>query len=164
MIGFGRLYVVEFHAVAITAQQDLFYIKPAADKVCFIEQVKLGNVGGTADAGDAQEEMLSIEFCYVPATVTAGSGGGAFTPLAIPINDSAAGFTARINDTTKATSSGTITNRDSDSFNVRIPFLWQPAPEHRILVANAAAVTCRLNTTPADSITVNGSMLVRELP
>lgn len=164
MIGIGRGYIVEFHNVAITAQQDLFYIKPAADKICIIEQIRLSNIGIAADAGDAQEELFDVEMCYIPATVTASSGGNSFTPQPLAINDSAAGFTARINDTTKATSSGTIVNRDSDGWNTRIPYVWLPAPEHRVLVANAAAITFRLNSTPTDSITCNGSMIVRELP
>lgn len=164
MRGAGRLYVVEFHNVAITVQQDLFYIKPAADKICFVELVKIAVVGGTADAGDAQEELYDIECCYIPATVTASSGGNSMTPNPKAVNDTAASFTARINDTTKATSSGTIVNRDSDGMNSRNPYFWLPAPEHCDIIANAAAFVCRLNTTPADSITCNGTMLVRELP
>lgn len=160
----GRVYTAPFVAVAITAQQDLFYIKPAADKICIIEQCRLANVGGTADAGDAQEEDFDIEFLYVPAAVTASSGGTAPTPQPDLINDAAAGFTARVNDTTKATSSGTIVVRDVDGWNVRSPYLWLPAPEHRPVVANAAAFVVRLNTTPADSITVSGSLKIRELP
>ena len=70
MIGIGRAYSVIFTAVAVTATQDLFYIKPAADKICVLEAVYLSNVGGTADAGDAQEELLRVEFIRLPATVT----------------------------------------------------------------------------------------------
>lgn len=164
MIGAGRLYVVEFHNVAITAQQDLVYVKPAADKICIVEMAKFAVVGGTADAGDAQEELLDIELIRVPATVTVGSGGSSFTPSPTMTNDAAAGFTARINDTVKATTSGTLLNMDSDGMNNRVPYLYLPAPEHRVAVANAQAVVMRLNTTPADSITCNGTMLVRELP
>ena len=164
MFGLGRAYIVEFHNVSVAAQQDFFYIKPAADKICFIEEVKLSNVGIAADAGDAQEELLSVEMLYVPATVTVGSGGNTFTPQPLAINDAAAGFTARINDTTPATSSGTIVRRDTDGWNVRIPFLYLPAPEHRIIVANAAAVTCKLSSTPTDAITMSGRMTIRELP
>ena len=163
MLGFGRLYTVTFENIAVTAQQDFFYVKPAADKPIFVEEVKIATVGGAADAGDAQEELLSVVLCYVPATVTASSGGSTHTPAPLMPADTAAGFTARINDTTKATSSGTILNRDPDGMNSRIPYLGLPAPEHRIWCANAAAVTCRLNTTPADSIAMNGRMLVREL-
>lgn len=164
MIGLGRLYVVEFHAVAITAQQDCFYIKPAADKPVIVEMVKLNVVGGTADAGDAQEELLSIEVIKVPATVTVGSGGSSFTPTPVQTNDAAAGFTARTNDTTKATTSGTLLDMDSGGMNSRADYLYYPVPEHRVMVANAQAIVARLNTTPADSISVNGTCLVREMP
>lgn len=164
MIGLGRGYTVSFVAVSITAQQDLFYIKPAADKICVIEAIWLGANGGNADAGDAQEELYDLEILYIPATVTAGSGGSAPTPQPLAINDSAAGFTARVNDTTKATTSGTITNRYPIGWNSRVPLEWIPAPEHRLIVANAAAIVARLNTTPADAILVNGTMVVRELP
>lgn len=164
MIGIGRLYSVTFTAVSVSVQQDLFYIKPAADKICVIEAVYLGTSGGNADAGDAQEELFDVELIYVPATVTVGSGGTAPTPSPVAINDTAAGFTARVNDTTKATTSGTLVVRHPDSFNNRIPYVYAPPAEHRDLVANAAAMVFRLNTTPADAILLSGDMRVRELP
>lgn len=162
--GLGRLYAVGFNAVSIAAQQDFFYIKPAADKICVIEAVYLSNVGVAADAGDAQEELLDLRIAYVPATVTVGSGGGAFTPNPLSVNDTAAGFTARINDTTKATSSGTIIWRHSDGWNVRVPYVYLPPPEHRTIVANAAAITFQLYSTPTDAVLCSGTMLVREMP
>lgn len=164
MRGVGRLYVVSFANVTVSAQQDLIYIKPAADKMCIVEKYKVGVAGGTADAGDAQEELLDIEIIKVPATVTVGSGGGAFTPTPVATNDAAAGFTARINDTTKATTSGTLLALDPDAMNNRVPYFELPAPEHSWQVANAQAIVLRLNTTPADALTMNGSMLVREMP
>lgn len=164
MVGLGRAYVVEFHAVTVSAQQDLFYIKPAADKPCVIEMVKIAVVGGTADAGDAQEELLRVELIRVPATVTVGSGGSAMTPNPLATNDAAAGFTARVNDTTVATTSGTNLNLDSDGINSRQPYIYLPLPEHRPMVANAQAIVCRLVTTPNDALSVNGTMIVRELP
>src|SRR5262245_7323422 len=108
MIGIGRLYSVVFTAVSVSAQQDMFYIKPAADKICIIEAIYLGTSGGTADAGDAQEELFDVELIYLGATVTVGSGGTAPTPSPVAINDSAAGFTARVNDTTKASGGTTV--------------------------------------------------------
>jgi hypothetical protein len=164
MIGLGRCYDVPFVAVSITAQQDFFYIKPAADKICIIEAIYIAASGGTADAGDAQEELFDVELLYIPATVTVGSGGTAPTPVPIAVNDTAAGFTARVNDTTKATSSGTIVNRHPDGMNSRIPYAYAPPAEHRDVVANAAAIVFRLNTTPADAILLSGSARIRELP
>ena len=164
MIGLGRAYTVTFTAVAITATQDLFYIKPAADKPCIIEQFSIANVGGTADAGDAQEELLRVEVIRLPATVTAGSGGSAPTPSPLAVNDAAAGFTARTNDTTVATTSGTSKTLVADGFNVRVGYIWLPVPEHRIVVANAEAIVVRLNLAPADSINLSGTLTARELP
>ena len=162
MIGAGRLYVVEFHAVAATAQQDLFYLKPAADKPIVLEQLYLAASGGTADAGDAQEELLELRVVRLPATVTVGSGGNSFTPNPQQPADTAAGFTARINDTTKATTSGTALVLHSDAMNNRSPYQLPPAPEHRLWAFNATALTVQLDTTPADSILLNGTALVRE--
>lgn len=167
MIGIGRAYSLVFTATAVAAQQDLFYVKPAADKICVIEAVYLANVGIAADAGDAQEELWDLEMIRVPATVTVGSGGsasatGTLNPLAV--NDTAAGFTGRTNDTTKATTSGTLRVLHADGWNVRIPYVWMPAPENRPLVANAEAFVVRLNSTPTDSVTCNGTIIVRELP
>jgi hypothetical protein len=164
VIGIGRLYTVAFEAVSVAAQQDFFYIKPAADKIVVLEGVYLSNVGGAADAGDAQEELYDIVALRLPATVTVGSGGTAPTPNPVASNDAAAGFTSRANDTTKATTSGTALIMHSDGLNVRIPYTWFPAPEHRHLVANAQAWVFRLNTTPADAVSMNGTCLVREIP
>lgn len=167
MIGVGRAYSFTFENVSVSAAQDLFYIKPAADKVCIIEAVYLSNVGGAADAGDTQEELLRLVCNRLPATVTVGSGGsasgtGTLNPLAT--NDAAAGFTARSNDTTPATTSGTARTLRADGWNVRIPYVWMPPPEHRPIVANAEAIVFKLLSTPADAISVSGEIIVRELP
>lgn len=161
--GIGRAYSVNFTAVAIAAQQDIFYVKPAADKPVYFEALYLSNVGGTADAGDAQEELLDLRIVYVPATVTASSGGNSFTALPLAVNDSAAGFTSRINDTTIATTTGSLKVLHADGWNIRVPYVWLPPPEHRPTVANAAAMVVRLQTGPADSVTCSGTLVVREV-
>lgn len=167
MIGIGRVYALTFENVSISASQDLFYVKPAADKICILEAFYLSNVGGTADAGDAQEELLRLVINRLPATVTVGSGGsasatGTLNPLAV--NDTSAGFTGRTNDTTPATTSGTARTLHADGWNVRVPYVWMPPPELRILVANAEAVVVKLLSTPADAVSCSGTCLVRELP
>lgn len=167
MIGIGRAYALTFSAVSITAQQTLFYVKPAADKLVVVEAVYLSNVGIAADAGDAQEELWDIEIVRLPSTVTVGSGGsasatGTLNPLAV--NDASAGATCRTNDTTKATTSGTRRIIHSDGWNVRIPYVWMPAPEHRPLVANAEAIAVELDSTPTDAVTCSGACIFRELP
>jgi hypothetical protein len=162
-MGLGRLYTVTFTNVTVSAAQDLFYIKPAADKPVYVEFVSLTVVGGTADAADAQEELLDLRVVRLPATVTVGSGGGAFTPLPLMSADAAAGFTARINDTTIATSSSSLQVLHADGMNSRVGFQYLPAPEHRLPVSNAAAIVVRLTGAPADAIAVNGTLLAREV-
>lgn len=164
MIGIGRLYTVPFVAVSIAAVQDLFNLAPAANKPIWLEQIKLSNVGGNADAGDAQEELLRIEVIRMTATVTNGSGGAAVTPVPTQPGDAAAGFTARCNDTTLATTSGVATTVDPDGLNIRIPTPFLPVPEHRIGCAATSQLIVRLNTAPADAVLVNGVAYVREMP
>lgn len=167
MIGLGRLYSLVFDAVSIAAAQDIFYIKPAADKVCVVEAIYLSNVGGTADAGDAQEELLRILIDRLPSVVTVGSGGVASTVATlgpVEVNDTAASFTGRTNDTVLATSTGIVRVIHSDGWNVRIPYIWNPPPEHRIMVSNPEAIVFRLPSAPADAVTCSGTIYVRELP
>lgn len=161
--GLGRLYTVTFTAATITAKEDLFYIKPAADKPIDIEMIEIAASGGTADAGDAQEELLDVRLIRLPATVTAGSGGGTPTPTPVSPNDAAAGAVAHVNDTTVATTSGTALTMHASSWNNRITGIWLPAPEHRWQCANAQAIVFRLETAPADSLLVSGTMNVREI-
>lgn len=165
MIGTGRLYALTFENVTISAAQDLFYIKPAADKPCVLEAVYLSNVGGTTDAGDAQEELLRLVVNRLPATVTVGSGGsasGTGTLNAVSTNDAAAGFTGRTNDTTPATTSGTARTLHPDGWNVRIPYVYMPPPEHRLWVGNAEALVFKLLSTPADALSVSAVAYIRE--
>lgn len=166
MIGVGRGYAVTFVAVSVAAKQDLFYIKPAADKTTIIEAIYLSNVGVAADAGDAQEELLDVQLLYLPATVTAGSVGTAPTARPALVGDTAYGGSCRVNDTTVATSSGTRYPVHADSWNVRIPYVYMPPPENRVEVSNAAAIVFRLGengSVMADAISCSGTMFIREL-
>lgn len=163
MMGQGRLYTVTARNQSLTAQVDFVYLKPAADKPIWLEKFKVVVAGGTADAGDAQEELLETQLIYLPSTVTAGSGGASFTPNPINPADSAAGFTARTGDTTKATTSGTSVDKDLDMLNNRIGTYELLAPEHRIYCPSPAALALRLNTTPADAIIMSWLALVREI-
>jgi hypothetical protein len=167
MIGSGRPYAVTFVNVAISAKQEIFYVKPAADKVTVIEAVYLSNVGVGADAGDAQEELLDVQLLWLPATVTVGSGGNSATARPLQLNDTAYSGTCRINDTTVATSSGTRYPLHADGWNVRVPYVWMPPPEHRPVIPNAGAAVFRLGengSVMADAISCNGTMIIREIP
>lgn len=157
----GRMYSVPFSGVAVTAQQDLFEITAATGKACIVHSIE---VEQTTEVGDAQEEMLSIALKRGTSATTSGSGGTAPTPAPANSNDAAAGFTAEVNNTTKmAAGGGSITTLRAWSWNVRIPFQKIFTPETRPVVIPGERLTVELGTTPADSVTMNGTLMVEEL-
>jgi len=89
------------------------------------------------------------------ATVTNGSGGSSVTPAAIDSKDPAAGFTARCNDTTVATTSGTNLILSEIGWNERnSPFdIWFPDDRYAPVFRQAEALIVRQETTLADDMT-----------
>lgn len=156
----GRIYSVVFGAVSVSGSgQDFFEITPADDKPVEIVGLFLTQTGNS-DVGDAQEECL--RFSIVRGNATSGSGGSAPTPAPVDPNDTAAGFTAEVNNTTIA-STGTAVIVHEDSFNVRVGYQnWWPegfGPQ----ATQANTLLCvRLNAAPADAITLSGTLYVRE--
>lgn len=153
----GRLYSVTFSAVAVTAQQDLFSIAPATNKPVKIHGVFLGQ---SSDAGDAQDELLQI--AVIRGHTSVGSGGSGQTPAPQLAASISAGFGARVNDTTIA-SGGTTVTLHSDAFNVRVGYPLLLTPEtYWHCTAASSRIVVRLLTTPADALTMSGTLLVEE--
>lgn len=152
------IYTVQFNGVAATAQQDLFELVAASGKPIVILGFTLSQ---TTELGDAAEEQLSI--LVKSGSTTSGSGGSAPTPVATDTtNTVAAGFTAEANNTTKA-SAGTIVTHAAYSWNVRMPLEILFTQEQQLLMAASRRCTVELGTTPADSITINGTIWVQEI-
>ena len=152
----ARVYTVQFSGVATTAQTDLFEITPADDKPVDILGLFIGQ---TTDVGDAQDENLQIQI--IRGHTTSGSGGSAPTPAPVDPIDTAAGFTAEVNNTTVA-SAGTAVTVHTDVWNGRAGYAnwWIPGTEPRATQANTTIVV-RMSA-PADSITLSGTLYVRE--
>lgn len=159
----GRLYTVVFDSVSIPATNamDLFVITPADDKICVIHGFTLSNVGGTADAGDAQEELLRLSL--IRGFTSIGSGGTTPTPAALGPGNAAAGFTAHVNDTTVATT-GTTATLFTDGWNIRIPYQMFFTPECRpVVTQQSTTALLRLVTGPADAVSCSGTLFVEEI-
>lgn len=153
----ARKYAAQFNGVAVTAQQDIFEINVASTKCVIVHSVHLSQ---STEVGDTQEEGLSILF--KAGTTTSGSGGT--TPTAVPraLGDAAYAGTVEANNTTKATA-GTIVTHDARNWNVRVPFDVFWPPDQRIELAPSARMTVELGTTPADSITMSGTIVFEEI-
>jgi len=152
-----RLYTVEFENVAVTAAQDFFEILPATQKPCLVHALILNQY---TDFGDAAEEIL--RFRVIRGHTTSGSGGSTATGRPLDSNDSAAGFTCEINNTTIA-SAGTAVNIHTDYFNIRTGYALILTPKMRWRVQNADLLVVRLLAAPTDSLSMSGCMYIEEL-
>ena len=153
----NRIYTVTFSATAVTAQVDLFELRPADDKP--IEVIGLF-LGQSSDAGDAQAELLG--YTVIRGFTTSGSGGA--TPAPAPLNrsDTAAGFSAETCNTTLATT-GTTATLHADTFHVGAgEKLWLPEGCEWEASQADTSIVIRLNGAPADSLTMSGTCYVRE--
>lgn len=152
------IYTVQFNGVAVTAQQDLLELVAAAGKPCVVLGFTLSQ---TTELGDAAEEQLLLQL--KSGQTTSGSGGSAPTPVATDTSNTvAAGFTAEVNNTTKA-SAGTIVTHWSESWNVRMEKVVTFTQEQQILMAAGRRATLELASTPGDSITMNATFWVQEI-
>ncbi len=153
----SRSYSITFSAVAVSAAQDLFEITPADDKPVEIVGIELGQ---TSDSGDAQDEQLQLQI--IRGHATSGSGGSAATPAPKDPSDTAAGFAAEVNNTTIA-STGTTTTLHSTAWNVRAGYInWFPEGDRPKANQGNTTIVVR-SSAPADAITLNGTLHVREL-
>lgn len=153
----GRVYTVNFFEVAVTAQQDLFEIVAPADGVVELLEIHLSQ---HTEVGDAMEEGLSI--ALKSGQTTSGTGGSAPTAVPLSLSDAAFGGTCEVNNTTKASTGTIVTHRVFD-WNVRVPFDVIFTPETTKILAPSARMTIELATTPADSITVSGYVVFKEI-
>lgn len=156
----SRLYYVPFENVAVSATQDAFELTAAANKPIGIVGVFIDNVGGTADAGDAQEEFWRASI--VRGHTTSGSGGSTVTPVPADPSDGAAGFTVEINNTTIASAGTAVTG---PVFNVGsrsgADFPLLPT-DYAFRTINGLLLVVRFLSAPADSINLSGTLLVVE--
>lgn len=156
----GKMYTVIFNEVAVTAQQDLFELTNGGSRILLIHGWELSQ---TTELGDAAEENLNLMLKRGTSATTSGSGGSAPTPAPIEVNQGASTFLAEVNNTTKL-SGGTITTLVVTSWNIRnSPCTWMFTPECRPVVSPSERLVLQLNNTPADSITMSGTMWVEEI-
>ena len=153
----GRTSFITFSNVAVTAGQDFISLQAADVKPFELVSIELGQ---SSDAGDAQDEMLPI--AVKRGYTTVGSGGSSVTPAKALPGDAAFGGTARVNDTTVA-SGGTPDTVLSSAFNVRAGYQKVWALDERPQVPQGGVCVINLPSAPADSLTMWGTVAIREL-
>ena len=154
----ARQYAVTFEKISVSGTQDLFQIIGASGKMLRIKSVSLSDVDATAPSTNMQ---LALRCRYLPATVTNGSGGGTPAIGKMDPGDAAASFTALSNNTTKATTSGTVAILLEDGCNIYAGYSYPfPAPP---VVGPSESFVFELITAPPSGVTLNGTVLVEEI-
>jgi hypothetical protein len=153
----ARPYVIQFNNVAVTAAQDLFNIASTSGMAFVLHQLELNSESSSSAA------ELRVVIKRLTATVTNGSGGGAATISALSSTDATATVTGRINDTTRATTSGSTTNLFSFGWNVLNGLLFCPPPEIRPTFGISQNLLIGLETAPGSSTTLNGYVVIEEI-
>lgn len=148
----GRMFTVVFSEVAVTAQQDLFQIE-ALVTPAIIHKIVLSQ---TSDVGDAAAENLSILIRRVTDAVTDD-----LATVQLDKGDATQTADVAINETSELTTGAEIIH--AEAWNIALPFIWMDPPEGRIIVEVGNVVVVNLNTTPADSLTMSGTIVFEEV-
>lgn len=157
----GRVYTAVFKDVAVTAAQDFFEVLAATGKPLLIHGFVLAQ---RTETGDAQEEHLLITTNRGVGAVTSGSGGASVTAQPRDDNDVAAGATVERNNTTvMAAGSGSLEELEAHVWNIRAPYVFWYTPETRPRVSPGDRWTLELETAPADSVTISGTLFFEEV-
>ena len=158
----GRMYTGTFKDIAVTAAQDLFELAAPADAILVVHAWVLTQ---DTETGDAAEEMLTLTTNRGVGSVTSGSGGATVTTQPVEDGDPATGGVVERNNTTiMAVGTGTLeTDPEVHNWNVRIPYQWVYPPELRPIVSPSNRWTLELETAPADSVTMSGTVWFEEI-
>jgi len=155
------MYTAQFNEVAVTAAQDLFEIAAPSGGVVIIHE---WSILQNTDVGDAAEEVLRIETVRGDGTVTSGSGGSTVTAQPVDNGDAAPGSTVEANNTTRmAVGTGVLDILRQYGWNIRVGLEKIYTPETRPVITPSDRWTLSLDDTPADSITMSGSILFEEI-
>lgn len=151
----ARLYTAQFTEVAATAQQDLFQI----EAVTVPANILSVSISQTSDVADAAAENLSIIIRRVTDALT-----NVTTEQLLDAGDAAALADLNVNDTTELTTGAATLF--SEAWNIAFPYIWN-APVidgkvYPIVVPVGDVVVVNLNTTPADSLTISGTLVFYE--
>ncbi len=140
-----RVYSADFVEVAVSAQQDFFQIEALTTPV-----ILLGvTLGQTNIVTDANAEIWSILFRRFTDDVT-----NDIAEAQLDLGDAALLADVAINETTELVTGSEVMH--PDTWNLALPFIYEPPPEKYITIEIGNGLAINLNTTPAGSTTVSG--------
>lgn len=158
----GRMYSATFEEVAVTAQQDLIEISTISD--FYFTVIHSISLTQSSDAGDAASEMLNI--LGVTNIIFTGSGGSVVTAAPMIVGDTAYDGDVAANNTTKATLGASTRRHFSESFNIfsGLKLVFSPTERPTFSAQSERGnFFLRLETTPADSLTMSCTIVFEQI-
>jgi hypothetical protein len=151
------MYAVPFSAVAATLAQDPWELLAGTDHPIALHSLVI------TQSSDTDSEQLRVTIKRVTGSPTSGSGGSSVTPVPLDPTDTAAAFTAEVNNTTRI-SGGTQTTIHDECFNVLSGWSFDPTtiPDMRPKALPGTRLVVGLEGSPADSLTISGVAYVEE--
>lgn len=162
----SRIYTVCYNGTLTAAgtDSDLLSVQPADDRPIRLRGFRLSQA---SQVGDANEKDIRVTVRRMLATFTVGSGGSSISSAA-PVDDAGGtvwGFTARCNDTTVATTSGTNQIIEDLAWNMRNSpcDFWYPDIDFCPKAKQTEALVVRMETTlGADVSGFSGTFWIEE--
>jgi len=153
----GRIYTAPFVSIAVTVVQDLWELLLPSDLVVLIHAIELTQRTSTTS------EILSVSLKLIPLTVTSGSGGGTITPSKNDEGDITSSVTVERNNTTRASSSGSIETKRQWDWNI-IPGLHKTfTPDMRPVLSPSSTYVVGLEIAPGTSMNISGVLTYEEI-
>jgi hypothetical protein len=146
------MYSVAGSAAVTAGAVDIIEINAPADAAVIVHEIKITQSSDT----DSEQLRLTVQ----RSTGASGSGGSAPTPSPLEVGDAAFGGTVELHNTTRAT---TLVLLRSEGFNVLSGWHYLPTPETRIKISPSGRLVVNLESTPADSLTIEVTAVFEEV-
>lgn len=159
---YGVMYsAADTFTASVGGTFDFITFHGATAALAIIHEVRISQ-RGTADAGDAQAEMIDIRCRRWTGIV--GSGGTLPTAASLLPGAPAAAYSVQMGDTTVAT--GPYTDLLVDAYNVQAGWLYLPTPDARIFVpaVTSEGVSFTSPTAFDDTLDLEISVVWEEIP
>jgi hypothetical protein len=153
----AEVFTIVCDNVAVTAAQDILCAYAASTKKLQVLAVEIAANGQTTVGN------YPISIRNLPSAVTSGSGGSSVTPHNANTQGASPSFTARANDTTRATS-GTSFLVHASQLNPINGYYWQPpvpvGDEPKIELSSAVSLVLESVT---GTLNISATMWLREV-
>lgn len=146
----GRKYAVTLSA-SISGAGDLIEVASPSDAITILHGFEF------TQSTDVDSEQLRGTLSRAS---TSGSGGSTATPRPLEVGDAAYGGVV---ETQNGTPAGTLTTIHTFGFNVLNGYQWLPTPELRPMLSPSGIAVLRLETVPADALTVEITLWLEEV-